>query len=290
MTYAGLGQECDRLCFDRILVIGGMMVDSWVISAIGGVFSGLLAGLLGIGGGTFLVPFLVALRYTPVEAVATSGLAILITSSAGTVQNWRMGYIDPKRVLYLGLPALLTAQIGVFLADRSKGTPYLLLSAFGVLLLINIYLVDLRKRLTPSASGEGTIPPPHPTRYNPATARFLTGGLAGFLAGLFGVGGGVIMVPMQMLLLGEAIKVAIQTSLGVVVITAISASVGHALSQNIQYLEAIVLGLGGLVGVQFSTRLLPKLSDKWVSRLFRIFLGGLALYVFWQAWISYANR
>ncbi|HBL61800.1 MAG TPA: permease [Cyanobacteria bacterium UBA8803] len=238
-----------------------------------------MAGFLGIGGGIVLVPFLVSLGYQPVQAVATSSLAILITSISGSFQNWRMGYFDFRRVIAIGLPALLTAQIGVYLADRFP--PYLLLFAFGVLLIVNIYLVELRKRLTAKdfISKQQT--------FNPVLARTYTGSAAGLLAGLFGVGGGVIMVPLQILLLGESIKVAIQTSLGVIVITAISACSGHALSGNVLFVEGVLLGLGGLLGVQISTRTLPKLPDRAISLAFRTMLGILAIYIFWQAWKSY---
>lgn len=59
-----------------------------------GLVSGILAGLLGIGGGTLLVPLLVAIGYVTVKAVANSSLAILITSIFSSLQNWRMGYFD----------------------------------------------------------------------------------------------------------------------------------------------------------------------------------------------------
>lgn len=255
------------------------MGADWPILATGGLISGILAGFLGIGGGTVLVPLLVAIGYTPVQAVGTSSLAILVTSISGSVQNWRMGYFDWKRVIALGLPALATAQIGVYIANRTP--PYILLVAFGLLLLTNIYLVELRKRLATKETPRQT--------FNPVLARLLTGGAAGVLAGLFGVGGGVIMVPLQMLLLKEAIKVAIQTSLGVIVITAISASFGHALAGNVLLIPGILLGCGGLLGAQLSTRVLPKLPDRVVSLVFRLFLAILSIYIFWQAWHSYST-
>jgi uncharacterized membrane protein YfcA len=114
-----------------------------------------------------------------------------------------------------------------------------------------------------------------------------TGGAAGLLAGLFGIGGGVIMVPLQMLLLGERIKVAIQTSLGVIVITGISACAGHAIAGNVLFLIGIILGLGGLLGAQISTRYLPKLPDRVVSFCFYIMLFLLSLYTFLEAWKSF---
>ncbi len=253
-----------------------------LILGLGGFISGILAGFLGIGGGTMLVPFMVALGYPPVQAIATSNVVITMTSCSGSIQNWRMGKLDLRRVLALGLPALVTAQLGVWLANQlDQHAPALLLVAFGLMLLLNIYLMDLRKQLVETAIA--------PT-VSPAIARVGTGSIAGIMAGLFGVGGGVIMVPLQLVLLGEPIKVAIQTSLGVVVMTAVSALIGHALSDNILLLPGLVLGLGGLIGAQISTRLLPKVSDRAVSIAFRSLLVLLAIYIFGKAWDSYVSR
>ena len=257
-----------------------MISTNFFILGIGGLFSGILAGFLGIGGGTVLVPFLVALGYEPIQSVATSALAITITATSGTIQNWRMGYIKPQRVLLLALPALFAAQLGVYLAEQFSSA--LLLLAFGLLLLLNIYLFEFRKRvIAKQKKGEQ-----HHT-IKPTMARVATGGAAGLLAGLFGVGGGVIMVPLQILLLGEPIKTAIQISLGVIVLTAISAGIGHAVNGNVLFVEAVLLGTGGLIGAQISTRFLPKLSSSVVSFAFRTLLVILAIYTFWQAWQIY---
>lgn len=276
--------------------------------AIGGLVAGILAGVLGIGGGTILVPLQVSLGIPPVQAAATSNLSIVMTSIAGSIQNWRMGMLDLKRVILLGIPALLTAQVGAIIASRLPS--YLLLTAFGVLLLANTYLVELRKKVATQAL-ETEFPPAavrdsgakSSGQMSPWLARALTGGTAGLLAGLFGIGGGVILVPMQILLLKETIKVAIQTSLGAIVITAVAATASHAglsdwiwnglgfgdgtIHQNVLWIPGLILGTGGLIGVQISTRTLPKLPDETVSLLFRGFLAILSLYIFWQAWQGY---
>ncbi|MEM9903554.1 MAG: sulfite exporter TauE/SafE family protein [Cyanobacteria bacterium P01_D01_bin.44] len=257
------------------------------ILAIGGLSSGVLAGFLGIGGGVLLVPLLVQLGFAPIQAAATSSLAILITATTGSFQNWRMGYLTPQRVVLLGIPALVTALIGTQVADKLPD--YVLLAAFGGLLLSNLYLVGLKKRVVAQrqhslSEREAQSESYSPARLTPLTARLVTGGVAGFMAGLFGVGGGVILVPLQILLLNESIKAAVRTSLGVIVITAISACVGHALNGNVVWLAGLLLGLGGLVGVQISTRFLPKLADQTVSLLFRTMLCLLTVYIFWQAW------
>ena len=257
-----------------------MVLANPLFIGISGFFSGILAGFLGIGGGTVLVPLLVSLGYEPIQAVATSALAITITALSGTIQNWRMGYIKLQSILYLGLPALIAAQIGVYLAEGFSAA--LLLFAFGLLLVTNIYLVEFRKRVIAKHKHQEQT-----SNNNPVIARITTGGTAGVLAGLFGVGGGVIMVPLQIIWLGETIKTAIQTSLGVIVLTAISACVGHALQGNVLFEEGLLLGIGGLIGAQVSTRFLPKLSNKIVSFAFRNLLVILAIYTFWQSWIIY---
>ncbi|HEY9668204.1 MAG TPA: sulfite exporter TauE/SafE family protein, partial [Coleofasciculaceae cyanobacterium] len=248
-----------------------MTPTNLLIFAGGGLFAGILAGFLGIGGGTILVPLLVALGYQPVQAVATSSLSIVITAISGSIQNWRMGYFSFQRVIGIGFPAVVTAQLGAYLAELFA--PYWLLAAFGILLLINAYLVELRKRLSArekqelqEAVGETST---HESGIKATISRIVTGSAAGVLAGLFGVGGGVIMVPLQILLLGEKIKTAIQTSLGVIVITAVSATVGHAFRGNVLWIEGLLLGIGGLLGAQISTRILPKLPDHVVSLAFR---------------------
>lgn len=249
---------------------------------ISGLLSGVLAGLLGIGGGVVLVPILLGLGYAPIEAVASSSLAIVVTSLSGSLQNWRMGYLDTQRVLLLGLPAIATAQLGVLIANwlPSRG----LLLAFGLLLLLNTYLVGIRRRLAKKTDPETGVETPRRRLWTPTTARLTTGASAGLLGGLFGIGGGVIMVPMQMLLLHEPIKRAIQTSLGVVVIIAIASTVGHALRGNVVWQAGLILGVGGLISAQLSTRALPKLPERVVSLLFRSLMLGLAIYVFWKAW------
>jgi uncharacterized protein len=248
--------------------------------SLAGLVSGVLAGFLGIGGGTLLVPVLVQMGFVPVNATATSSLAILVTSSTGSFQNWRMGYLNLRQIFLLGAPAVVTAFAGAFVAEYMPD--YLLLVGFGLLLLSNLYLVSFKKRVLRTAEFRESRTATGPA-IDPVTARLLTGAIAGFMAGLFGVGGGIVMVPLQIALLGESIKTAVRTSLGVIVITSLAAISGHALNENINWLAGMVLGLGGLIGVQISTRYLPKLSDHTVTQLFRGLLIVLSIYIFWQA-------
>lgn len=256
-----------------------MSIENMLILATGGFLSGIMSGLLGIGGGFIVVPLLVSLGYTPIQAIATSKLVIVMSSISGSVQNWLMGYLDYKRVIQLGLPALVTAPVGVYLVDRIA--PYLLLVIFGVFLIASIFLAEIRKGLAEEASDGNE------SQFNPVLSRIGTGGVTGILTGLLGVGGGTVLVPLQMLLLGEPIKLAIQTSLGVIVVTAVSACAEYVFEGKVLFIQGLVLGAGGLIGSQISTRFLPKLSDSIVLLVFRSFLGIMSIYMFWQAWNFY---
>lgn len=261
-----------------------MAISSAVFLSLAGLFSGILAGFLGIGGGTLLVPVLLQLGFESHAATATSSLAILVTSTAGSLQNWRMGYLQPKQILLLGIPAAIAGFIAALLVDGVA--QHWQLFGFGLLMLSNLYLVSLKKQVIQKAQFREPRMAIGPA-INPAAGRTVTGTIAGFMAGLFGVGGGVILVPLQILLLGESIKTAVRTSLGVIVVTSISVCIGHAIQGNIRLMEGIILGLGGLVGVQISTRFLPRLSDNTVTQLFRALLVVLSVYTFWKAWSVY---
>jgi hypothetical protein len=281
-----------------------------LLTGIIGFVAGILAGLLGIGGGVVLVPVLVALGANPLQAVATSSLSIVVISISGTIQNWLMKQVDLMRVLALGLPAIATSQIGVAIGDALPNR--LLLIAFGMLLLANLYLISLRKQVVRDAQdrevNESLEPSESVKQSTQSTlkAGLMIGGSAGLLSGMLGVGGGVIMVPLQILLLNETLKRSIQTSLAVIVITALASASGHAgiwpwlgnqlqlyrwlgngspwpVAGNVLWQTGLALGLSGFVGAQISARLLPKLPERVVSILFRSLLVCLTIYTFWEA-------
>jgi uncharacterized protein len=291
-----------------------MTLTSELLLTAGGLISGILAGFLGAGGGFLCVPLLLALNYTPVQSLGTSCLAVSIIAISGSIQNSRMGYFDLKRVLYIGIPALITTQISVSAVSLVK--PYLLLLSSGILMLLLIYLVELRKRLvarakkaaaieetaySPSAAyGNSSVayaiePPPTQIRRSALTLRSLTskqlftGSLAGLFAGALGGGSGSLLVPLQILILGESIKIAIQTSVGVNIITSTSAWLGHAMRGNVLFLEGFLLAIGGFIGAQMGTRFLPKLPDKTITLAFNTLIVLLSLFIFWKAWQSYSS-
>jgi uncharacterized protein len=250
----------------------------WVLLLLLGTLTGTLSGLLGIGGGLLMVPALTIFGVSLVQATATSLVGVFLSAFSGSVQNLRMGELNWRVSLILAAFGIFTAQAGAWLGDRIPD--HWLSLAFAGLLLVTIYLMNLRQSLKTRQSSGGNAPPiathPAPIRFAPTAGIGL---LAGLLSGLFGVGGGLVMVPLQMLFLSEPIKSAIRTSLGAIVAIAISALAQHAWNGNVLWIPGLCLGLGGIVGAQLGSRLLPKLPDRTVNLMFRVTLILLAIYM-----------
>lgn len=247
----------------------------WFLLLILGIFTGVLSGVLGIGGGLLMVPALTLFGVPLVQATATSLVGVFLSSVSGSLRNLSAGELNWPVSLLLAVFGIFTAQVGAWLGDRIFDA--WLSIAFAVLLLVTIYLIHLRQRLQQQQARLGEQPAPSTSIQFLPTAGI--GLLAGVLSGLFGVGGGVVMVPLQMLFLGETIKAAVRTSLGAIVAIAVSGLAQHAWNGNVLWIPGFCLGLGGILGAQFGTRLLPRLPDRTVNLLFRAFLIGLAVYM-----------
>jgi uncharacterized protein len=240
----------------------------WALLLILGTFTGTLSGLLGIGGGLLMVPALTMLGVPLIEATATSLVGVFLSAASGSVQNFKTGDLAWRVSLILAAFGIFTAQGGAWLGDRLP--EHSLSFAFAGLLLLTIYLMNLRQTLKQRQPMQSAI------RLAPTAGIGL---LAGLLSGLFGVGGGLVMVPLQMLLLSESIKSAVRTSLGAIVAIAISGLAQHAWNGNVLWIPGLCLGIGGMVGAQVGTRLLPTLPDRAVNLMFRFSLIALAVYM-----------
>lgn len=258
----------------------------WALLFVLGTLTGVLSGLLGIGGGLIMVPALTLWGISLVQATATSLVGVLLSAASGSWRNLRAGELNWRVSLLLAGFGIVTAQVGAWLADQLPDAGLSL--AFAGLLLVTIYLINLRQRLQKQQNLVVNPEVKHPEVKYPNDKRPVPpriaptagiGLLAGMLSGLFGVGGGVVMVPLQMLFLNEAIKSAVRTSLGAIVPIAISGLLQHAWNGNVLWIPGICLGTGGILGAQLGTRLLPRLPDRAVGVIFRVFLIGLAIYM-----------
>jgi hypothetical protein len=275
---------------------------AWGLLFLLGIGTGAIAGVLGIGGGLLMVPALTFLGISLVKATATSLVGVFLSALSGSVQNWRKGVLNVRDALTLALFGIPTAQLGAWLGDRLPEA--WLAFGFALLMVVTIYFMNLKQQFQEKQLQEKQLQekqlqekqlqensqqerPVEDISEDISSAHSLLpvaqiGLLAGVLAGLFGIGGGTVMVPLQMLMLGESIKTAVRTSLGAIVLIGASGLAQHTWNNNVLWLPGLCLGLGGILGAQFGARLLPRLSDRLVNRLFRLLLGFLAGYMTWK--------
>ncbi|MCA1904738.1 MAG: sulfite exporter TauE/SafE family protein, partial [Cyanobacteria bacterium KgW148] len=97
-------------------------------------------------------------------------------------------------------------------------------------------------------------------------------------------GGGLVMVPLQVLWLGQNIKDAIRSSLGAITVIALWGVASHGVKGNILWKEGLLLGSGSVIGGQIGAKLLPQLPDRVVTQMFRGLLVVMAIYMVSKAW------
>jgi uncharacterized membrane protein YfcA len=209
---------------------------AWPRAAAVGIVAGLLSGLFGVGGGIVMVPLLVAwFALDQRRASATSLLAIVPIAAASTAGYAATGSVDLVAGLLLAVGAVIGGQLGARLLPRTP-IPRLQLW-FGILSLATA----ARLVLGGSGSALGGI-----AWAWEAALLVLVGLAAGTLAGLLGVGGGIIMVPGLVILAGADADTARGTSLMVVIATAVTATITNLRNGLVEVRTGLVAGLVGI--------------------------------------------
>jgi uncharacterized protein len=239
-------------------------VSSFLILIGSGFVAGVITGLLGMGGSLMLVPVMMSLGVEPVKAVGTSSLAMFMITLSGSWSSWLAGNLGWQRVLIIGIPALATAQIGVCLAKIAS--PEFLILLIILLVIINIYF-----KLKPADRIEIVLEVNDQCFGNIfAFKQIAIGGVAGLISGLLGISGGVVIVPSQILLLQTGYEVAVQTSIGVMILCTGSAFLGHSLNGHVLLKESLILGSTGILGINLGTRLL--INSRHISQSILVIL------------------
>lgn len=252
-----------------------------------GLIVGFSLGLTGGGGAIFAVPLLVyGLSIPPRVAVGVSLGAVGLTALAGAISRWRSGQVEAPTGLLFAVAGMLGAPVGAWIANRLPEA--VLLSAFAILMLIVAVRMWTKADAYPPACESS---PDGPTCRRDAVGRLdlttrcaallaVTGVAVGILSGLFGVGGGFVIVPALVLFSGMPIHRAVATSL--LVITLVSASglaahllAGHALSWEL----VLLFGAGGVAGLLLGNQLGQRLSGPRLQRTFAAAIVVVALFV-----------
>jgi uncharacterized protein len=267
---------------DIYLPIAELSVNALVIILMGaGV--GFLSGMFGVGGGFLTTPLLIFYGIPPAIAVASSATQITGSSVSGALAYWERGQVDLKMGGVLVAGGLAGAGIGqtIFRLLQDIGQIDIVISLVYVLFLTIIGGLMLRDALAAlRARRAGEAPPSRRARHLPWVAglpwrmRFARSGLyisplaplllgagVGILTAIMGIGGGFIMVPAMVYVLGMRAQAVVGTSLFQIIFVTAATTLLHATaSKTVDIVLALLLLAGGVAGAQFGVRAAQKLS------------------------------
>ena len=235
-----------------------------------GLAIGVSLGLVGGGGSILALPVLVYVLDQPVkEATTTSLLIVGLTALAGSVAQARDGRVRVRLAVAFGASGAIGAAAGTML--NRLASPQVILLGFATLMLVAAYAM-LRR---------GTQATPAGTRNEIAWRRVVPAGIAvGVLTGFFGVGGGFVIVPALVLLLGFEMPVAVGTSLLIIALTSAFAFAAHLTSDGgIDWAVTLAFTLAGIAGALAATRLGRNLSNARLTQTFAALIIAVACFL-----------
>ncbi len=253
------------------------MSGPWLILV--GAAAGVFAGLFGIGGGIIIVPALILLAGFPlVKATGTSLAAILLpVGILGVVAYYKARIIDLRASAFIAAGLLTSVVVGAWLANT---LPVDLMRKFFAVfcLYVGWNFIDPVRRVR-RILGRTVAAKPEPEA-NPRPSPYALigiGVLAGVMAGMFGIGGGNIIVPLLTLALHYPAKRAIATSLGAILFPFGLPGVLYYYSAGTLDLGAAAwIALGLFIGTVFGARITISLPSRTVKLLYGFFLVSVA--------------
>jgi uncharacterized membrane protein YfcA len=259
---------------DIYLPIAEMSVNVFLLIGMGAAV-GFLSGMFGVGGGFLMTPLLIFIGVPPAVAVGSEANQIAATSVSGVLAHWRRGNVDFKMGLVLLAGGVLGAVGGVWLFRQLRETGQIdvviSLSFVGFLGTVGILMAgESLRAIMRQRRGTGRrklhqhiwlhgLPFKMRFRrsklYISALLPMAIGFTVGVLAAIMGVGGGFIMIPAMIYLLGMPTAVVVGTSLfQIMFVTAITTVLHATTNQTVDVVLALLLLLGAVVGAQFGSR------------------------------------
>ena len=283
------------------LPIAEVSVNAFVLLGLGGLV-GVLSGMFGVGGGFLMTPLLFFIGIPPAVAVATEANQIVASSFSGVLAHLRRKTVDLKMGTVLLIGGLVGAALGVVLFNylKSLGQVDLLVRLCYVVFLGiigTLMFVESLRALRKMARG---TPAPAKKKHGlihhlPFKMRFRVSGLyisvipplivgfcVGILAAIMGVGGGFIMVPAMIYLLGMPTKVVVGTSLfQIIFVTGFTTLLHATTNYTVDVMLAVLLLVGGVIGAQIGARIGVRLKAEQLRILLALMVlvvcGKLAL-------------
>jgi uncharacterized membrane protein YfcA len=291
---------------DIYLPIAGQSVNALLIIVLGGIV-GILSGMFGVGGGFLTTPLLIFYGIPPSVAVASATTQITGASVTGAMAHMRRGGADMQMAVIMIVGGLIGSLVGaaIFRALQASGQIDVVIGGLYVLLLGYIGYLMLKDALIAIGVVKVGAPKQRP-RHNrwvaalPLRWRFYKSGLyisplaplalgfgAGVLTMLLGVGGGFILVPAMIYILGMPARIVIGTSLVIILTIAAGTTMVHALTTRaVDIVLAGLLLLGGVVGAQYgavlATRMKPDYLRLALAVVILLVAGRMLLGLTWR--------
>jgi uncharacterized membrane protein YfcA len=268
-----------------------------------GLITGSLAGMLGAGGGFVTVPLLVAIGLNVHIAVSLSLAYYVWVAAAGVLRHLRQGTIDVALGVILLIPGIVAAQLGSQLSHRMPSKVLELLVSL-LLVSVLVFFATVQPPAHEPQTAAGADPVVRPAAAAPSRLRLprvrsvrgrvyrytvsvpragVIGASVGFVSGLFGVGGGFILVPLLVGFIHAPMQVAVGSDLLAITGNAISGTVGHVLAGDIHVGSIIRMATpliaGGLVGSQLGARACLVFSQARLRLIFNTLLVSCTLYM-----------
>lgn len=283
------------------LPIAEVSVNAFLLLGLGGMV-GVLSGMFGVGGGFLMTPLLFFIGIPPAVAVATEANQIVASSFSGVLAHFRKKTVDFRMGAVLLVGGLIGAALGVQLFNllKAAGQVDLLVRLCYVVFLGIIGSLMFIESLNAIRKTKAGAPPPKRRQRSwvhalPFKMRFRTSGLyisvipplivgllVGVLAAIMGVGGGFIMVPAMIYILGMPTKVVVGTSLfQIIFVTAFTTLLHATTNQTVDMMLAVLLLVGGVIGAQIGTQIGTRLKAEQLRILLALIVlavcGKLAL-------------
>ena len=285
------------------LPIAEVSVNAFLLLGLGGLV-GILSGMFGVGGGFLMTPLLFFIGIPPAVAVATEANQIVASSFSGVLAHLKRKTVDLRMGTVLLVGGLIGAALGVIVFNylKSLGQVDLLVRLCYVVFLGvvgGLMFIESLNAIRKSRKSGGAAPKPRRQRgwihALPLKMRFRTSGLyisvippvivgivVGVLAAIMGVGGGFIMVPAMIYILGMPTKVVIGTSLFQIIFVTAFTTLLHATTNfTVDVVLAVLLLIGGVIGAQIGTRIGVRMKAEQLRILLALMVlvvcGKLAL-------------
>jgi len=251
----------------------------WVVAVgavLAGFGAGVLSALLGIGGAIVTTPAVRALGATPIESIGSTVPAILPGAISGAYRYAKEGLVEWRLALSLGAAGAAFSVLGAWTSGEVNGRMLMVLTA-AVMLWAGISVVWKLRRTTPDTRMEEDPGKDAVTVRNSIPALGGLGALAGFVAGLLGVGGGIVLVPVLTGPLRVPMRRAVASSLVAVAIFQVPALITHVWLGHVNWAFAIPIMIGVIPGAQVGAHLTVGASDRTIRILFGILVMVIAV-------------